>query len=67
MAGAIDDTIATMKNFGLNFNEGMIDESNEIGNYGPYKQSLRGEIYKTFAKDLVKRICLSMFLLRRRN
>ncbi|WP_461612860.1 glutamate--tRNA ligase [Clostridium sp. Marseille-QA1073] len=53
--GAIVDTISTMKSFGLNFNEGMIDQTNEIGNYGPYKQSLRGEIYKTFAKDLVKR------------
>ncbi|MCU6396742.1 hypothetical protein KW820_22705, partial [Enterobacter quasiroggenkampii] len=53
--GAITDTISALRNFDLNFNEGMIDETNEIGNYGPYKQSLRGEIYKTFAKDLVRR------------
>ena len=53
--GAIEDTIATMKNFGIDFNEGMISETEEIGNYGPYKQSLRGEIYKTFAKSLVEK------------
>ena len=53
--GAIEDTIATMKNFGMNFDEGMTGEHSEIGNYGPYRQSLRKEIYSTFAKDLVKR------------
>lgn len=44
-----------MNNFGMNFNEGMTGEESEIGAYGPYKQSLRREIYKTFAKDLVKK------------
>lgn len=53
--GAIEDTIATMKNFGMNFDEGMTGEHSEIGNYGPYRQSLRKEIYSTFSKDLVKR------------
>jgi len=53
--GAIKDTIATMNNFGMNFTEGMTGEESEVGAYGPYKQSLRREIYKTFAKDLVKK------------
>lgn len=53
--GAIEDTIATMHSFGLDFNEGMTGETTEIGNYGPYKQSLRKEIYETFAKDLVSK------------
>lgn len=53
--GAIADTIATMRNFGMNFDEGMTGEESEIGAYGPYRQSLRREIYKTFAKDLVKK------------
>ena len=53
--GAIEDTIATMNNFGMNFNEGMTGETTEKGNYGPYRQSLRAEIYKTFAKELVKK------------
>ncbi|MDS0526054.1 glutamate--tRNA ligase [Clostridium sp. SHJSY1] len=53
--GAIVDTIETMKNFGMNFNEGATGEESEVGNYGPYRQSLRKEIYSTFAKALVKK------------
>ncbi|SUY47331.1 glutamyl-tRNA synthetase [Clostridium putrefaciens] len=53
--GAIYDTIETMKHFGMDFNEGVTGEGEEIGGYGPYKQSLRKEIYQTFAKDLVKK------------
>ena len=53
--GAIEDTIATMHNFGMDFDEGMTGETTSKGNYGPYKQSERAEIYKTFAKDLVLR------------
>ena len=51
--GAIDDTIATMHNFGMHFDEGMTGEDSSKGNYGPYKQSERAEIYRAFAKDLV--------------
>ena len=51
--GAIDDTIATMHNFGMDFDEGMTGEASSKGNYGPYKQSERADIYRTFAKDLV--------------
>ena len=53
--GAIVDTIETMNNFGMNFTEGMTGEETEIGNYGPYRQSLRKEIYNTFAKSLVQK------------
>ena len=53
--GAIEDTIHTMNNFDMKFSEGMTGEDTEKGNYGPYKQSLRKEIYQTFAKDLVRR------------
>lgn len=53
--GAIEDTIATMHNFGMDFDEGMTGETTSKGNYGPYKQSERAEIYKTFAKDLIVR------------
>lgn len=55
VAGAITDTIETMHNFGMDFNEGMTGEETSKGNYGPYRQSQRAEIYKTFAKDLVKK------------
>lgn len=55
VAGAIEDTIETMHNFGMNFNEGTTGDNTEKGAYGPYRQSQRSEIYKTFAKDLVKK------------
>lgn len=51
--GAIEDTIETMYNFGMNFDEGMTGKETSKGEYGPYRQSERAEIYNTFAKDLV--------------
>ncbi|WP_270565806.1 glutamate--tRNA ligase [Clostridium beijerinckii] len=51
--GAIEDTIATMHNFGMDFSEGMTGEDTSKGEYGPYRQSQRAEIYNTFAKDLL--------------
>lgn len=51
--GAIEDTIATMHNFGMDFSEGMTGEETYKGEYGPYRQSQRAEIYNTFAKDLL--------------
>ena len=53
--GAISDTIKTMHNFNIDFDEGMVNDYDEKGDYGPYKQSKRGEIYKTFAKELVEK------------
>jgi len=44
-----------LKNFDIIPDEGMIDEVNSKGNYGPYIQSERMEIYHTFCKDLVLR------------
>lgn len=55
VAGAIEDTINTMHKFGLNFNEGMTGEDTFKGEYGPYRQSERAIIYKTFAKSLIKK------------
>ncbi len=40
--------------FNIKFDEGNINEEEYIGNYGPYKQSERKEIYKAFAKHLIK-------------
>ena len=51
--GAIEDTIQTMHNFGMDFNEGMTGQETFKGDYGPYRQSQRSEIYDTFAKSLV--------------
>ncbi|MEG0307018.1 MAG: glutamate--tRNA ligase [Clostridium sp.] len=55
VAGAIEDTINTMHKFGLDFTEGMTGDNTSKGEYGPYRQSERAEIYKTFAKSLIKR------------
>ncbi len=46
--------VNSLKDFYMAPDEGMITETEEIGNYGPYKQSLRGEIYKAYAKYLIE-------------
>ena len=55
--GAAEALIRTLATYGIEFDEGAIlDENGKIsdkGAYGPYKQSARGEIYQTFAKQLV--------------
>lgn len=40
--------------FNIKFDEGNISENEAIGNYGPYKQSERKEIYHAFAKHLIE-------------
>lgn len=40
--------------FGITPDEGVMGFENENGNYGPYTQSKRAEIYQTYAKQLVK-------------
>ena len=51
--GAITQIIELLDKFELTPDEGMTSETTEKGNYGPYKQSLRGEIYKSYAKYLI--------------
>lgn len=48
--GAEYDLIKVFENFGINFDESIVKE----GKYGPYRQSDRREIYRTYAKELVK-------------
>ncbi len=51
--GAVELIISSLEYFGLKFDEGAgIDR--EIGNYGPYYQSNRAEVYQTVAKYLVE-------------
>ena len=56
--GAAEALIRTLATYGIEFDEGAIlGEDGKIcdkGAYGPYKQSLRGEIYQTYAKQLVR-------------
>ena len=50
----IEGIIEDLKNFDIEIDEGVISNDKEIGNYGPYIQSKRLEIYNTYAKYLVE-------------
>ena len=43
-----------LKNFGITIDEGALSETEEIGNYGPYVQSARKEIYHAFIKYFIE-------------
>ncbi|MBO5376106.1 MAG: glutamate--tRNA ligase [Bacilli bacterium] len=49
--GIVDD----LKNFEIKIDEGALGEDEEIGDYGPYIQSKRKEIYECYAKDLISK------------
>lgn len=55
----IDDGVSAIINgfdaFGVGFDEGVTGFGTEAGDYGPYTQSQRVEIYQTVAKDLVRK------------
>lgn len=55
IAGGVAGIAEGLAAFDCLFDEGITGENNEKGAYGPYKQSLRVEIYHTIAKDLVKK------------
>ena len=46
--------VNSLKDFDMAPDEGMITDTKEIGNYGPYKQSLRKDIYQAYAKYLIE-------------
>lgn len=48
------EIIDAISKFGFVPDEGMISEDEGKGNYGPYKQSQRKEIYHSFAKYLIE-------------
>lgn len=52
--GGVDLILQTFGSFGLPFDEGVTADG-EAGAYGPYRQSLRADIYHVFVKDLVRR------------
>ena len=55
--GAAEGLIKTLERYGIRFDEGAIlgpdGKVTDIGDYGPYKQSLRAHLYHVFAKKLV--------------
>ncbi len=50
----VTDIVNSLKNFDMAPDEGMISDTEEIGEYGPYKQSLRKEIYQAYAKYMLE-------------
>ena len=46
--------VNSLKDFDMAPDEGMISETEEIGIYGPYKQSERKEIYESYAKYMLE-------------
>lgn len=53
--GGIEDIIGGLDRFGITIDEGFISGSEQKGEYGPYKQSDRAEIYQTYAKELIRK------------
>ncbi|MDD6043967.1 MAG: glutamate--tRNA ligase [Eubacteriaceae bacterium] len=51
--GAVEIIINSLKFFGINFDEGATMDG-DIGRYGDYTQSHRGEIYQCYAKKLIE-------------
>ena len=54
LENGINEIITSLAEFGIEADEGMINENEWKGNYGPYKQSLRKEIYQSYAKYLIE-------------
>lgn len=54
VAGGIEDIIDGLNRFGITIDEGFINGNTQKGNYGPYQQSMRAEIYQTYVKELIR-------------
>ena len=50
----VQQIVDSIHDFGIEFDEGMVDETHEKGSYGPYKQSERKDIYQAYAKYLIE-------------
>ena len=50
----VQNILDSLKEFALEPDEGMETEITEKGNYGPYKQSERKEIYQSYAKYMIE-------------
>lgn len=51
--GAVEVLLETLKHYGISFDEGATIDG-DSGNYGPYRQRQRADIYHVFAKKLVE-------------
>lgn len=52
--GGIEDIIDGLNRFGITIDEGFVSGTEESGEYGPYQQSRRAEIYQTYVKELLR-------------
>ncbi len=52
--GGIEDIIEGLDRFGITIDEGFVSGTEQRGNYGPYRQSERAEIYQTYVKELIR-------------
>ena len=52
--GAIDVMLKGLSVYGINADEGVVGDEVEKGNYGPYYQSKRVDIYQCYAKWLIE-------------
>ena len=50
----VSQIVNSVKDFNIEFDEGMINDTEEKGSYGPYKQSERKDIYQAYAKYLLE-------------
>ncbi len=52
--GAVEVMLQGLKTYGITADEGVMPDGSQKGDYGPYIQSQRKEIYQTYAKWLVE-------------
>ena len=50
-----EEIIKALKDYELMPDETVISDTEEVGNYGPYKQSKRKDIYQAYAKALIEK------------
>ena len=50
----VSEIVNSLKEFQIEADEGMTSMTESMGNYGPYKQSERKEIYQAYAKYLIE-------------
>ena len=52
--GGIEDIIDGLNRFGITIDEGFVSGTEQKGEYGPYQQSQRAEIYQSYVKELIR-------------
>lgn len=51
----VEKIVEGLNGFGIQIDEGYVSSDSEVGDYGPYKQSMRAPIYHCYAKSLVEK------------